>query len=455
MKQVGFCAVSGSGMSALAQVLKFKGYDVFGSDRSFDQGKDQKNKEALTSIGIKIYPQDGSMFENDIKTLYASTAVEDTIPDVKKAKEKGVEIKKRSDLLAEIFSSHQYRIAVGGTSGKSTVTAMIGYILDKCQKKPLVINGAILNNYQHQKGIANVVLNDSDVCVIEADESDGSIEKYTPYISVINNITLDHKPIPELQKLFADFSTKAIKGAVINLDCPNSKVLLNTNPNIATFSITDSNAMFYASDIMPEADGTSFCFRGQQFKIPQIGRFNVLNAMTAIAACSLMDIDAIEACNVLKDFAGTKRRLDVLGSTKGITVIDDFAHNPDKVLASMSALKSYTGRLIIMFQPHGFAPMRLMGKQIAESFATQMSDNDILLMPEIYFSGGSVTRDISSKDLIEHVKSFGRKAIFFEKRNELQQYIEQNAQTGDRIVLMGARDSSITDMGFEILENLK
>ena len=176
MKKVGFCAVSGSGMSALAQVLNFKGIEVYGSDRSFDQGKDEKNKKALTSVGIKIYAQDGSMFENDIETLYASTAVEDTIPDVKWAKELNVPIKKRSDLLAEIFSQYQYNVAIGGTSGKSTVTAMVGYILDKADKKPLVINGAILKNYENQKGIPNVILNDGEYCVIEADESDGSIE---------------------------------------------------------------------------------------------------------------------------------------------------------------------------------------------------------------------------------------------------------------------------------------
>ena len=161
MKKVGFCAVSGSGMSALAQVLSFKGVEVYGSDRSFDQGKDEKNKKALTSVGIKIYPQDGSMFENDIETLYASTAVEDTIPDVKRAKELNIPIKKRSDLLAEIFSQYKYNIAIGGTSGKSTVTAMVGYILDKLEKKPLVINGAILKNYENQKGITDVILNDS------------------------------------------------------------------------------------------------------------------------------------------------------------------------------------------------------------------------------------------------------------------------------------------------------
>lgn len=455
MKKVGFCAVSGSGMSALAQVLSFKGVEVYGSDRSFDQGKDEKNKKALSSVGIKIYPQDGSMFENDIETLYASTAVEDTIPDVKRAKELNIPIKKRSDLLAEIFSQYKYNIAIGGTSGKSTVTAMVGYILDKLEKKPLVINGAILKNYENQKGIPNVILNDGEYCVIEADESDGSIEKYNPYISVINNITLDHKPIDELKVLFGDFAKRAEKGVVFNKDCTNSQVLEELKLNALSFSIQDETADFYASDITPLADGTQYEFRGKKYKLCLIGAFNVANAMCAVATCSLLGISPDESCMALQSFLGAKRRLEVLGQKSNITVIDDFAHNPDKVLASMSALKSYDGRLLIMFQPHGFAPMRLMGKEIITSFIQKISDDDVLLIPEIYFSGGSVVRDISSSDLVNQAKSFGKNAIFFETRDELYQELLKLAEAGDRIVLMGARDNSITDMGYSLLENLK
>ncbi len=454
MKKVGFCAVSGSGMSALAQVLSFKGVEVYGSDRSFDQGKDEKNKKALTSLGIKIYPQDGSMFENEIETLYASTAVEDTIPDVKRAKELNVPIQKRSDLLAEIFSQYKYNIAIGGTSGKSTVTAMVGYILDKAGKKPLVINGAILKNYENQKGIPNVILNEGEYCVIEADESDGSIEKYNPYISVINNITLDHKPIEELKVLFSDFAKRAQKGVVYNKDCANSKVIENLGLNALSFSIKNKTADFYASDITPLADGTQYELNGKKYKLALIGAFNVANAMCAVAVCSMLGISSDEACTILQSFLGAKRRLEVLGQKTNITVIDDFAHNPDKVLASMSALKSYHGRLLVMFQPHGFAPMRLMGKEIVESFASQMSDDDILLIPEIYFSGGSAVKDISSNDLVNHAKSFGKKAIFFAKRDELYQELLKQAKAGDRIVLMGARDNSITDMGYSLLEKL-
>lgn len=454
MAKIGFCAIAGSGMSALAQVLKFKKHDIYGTDRSFDQDKEQKAKQKLSELGIKLYPQDGSMLDETFDVLYASTAVEDTIPDIKRAKELNIPIKHRSDLLAEIFSSYKYNIAVGGTSGKSTVTAMIGYILDKSAKSPLVINGALLKNYENQSGIPNVVLNNGEYCVIEADESDGSIEKYTPFISVINNISLDHKSIEELQQLFGNFAKKATCGVIINKDCPNSSTIANINKNTLTFSTTDSGADFYAENITAIQNGTSYTYKDKQYTLNLIGKFNVSNAMCAVACCSLLGIDAHTSCKILESFLGTKRRLEVLGQTNNITVIDDFAHNPDKVNASMSALKSYKGRLILMFQPHGFSPMRLMGKEIIASFNRHMDNQDILLIPEIFFAGGTVKRDISSLDLVNHAISLGSNAKFFQTRDELKQHILEIAKPNDRIVLMGARDNSITDMGFELLEKL-
>lgn len=455
MKKVGFCAIAGSGMSALAQVLKYKGYEVHGSDRSFDQGKEQKNKKLLESLGIKISPQDGSMLDENFDALYASTAVEDTIPDIKRAKELNIPIKHRSDLLKDIFSTYEYNIAVGGTSGKSTTTAMIGYILDKAKKKPLVVNGALLKNYEKQKGIPNVILNNGKYCVIEADESDGSIEKYTPYISVVNNITLDHKTIEELQELFGDFVKKAKLGAILNYDCPNSKPLRKLHPNTITFSIKNKRATFCASNITPIPNGTEYTLNNKKYHLNLIGNFNVANAMCAVACCFLLGIEPETSCEILQTFLGTKRRLEVLGKIHDITVIDDFAHNPDKVAASLSALKSYRGRLIVMFQPHGFAPMRLMGKEIIDAFIEYMSKEDILLMPEIFFAGGTVKKDISSLDLINYARRHGINANYFPTRDELKQYILKTAKPNDRIVLMGARDNTITDMGFEILEKLQ
>jgi UDP-N-acetylmuramate--alanine ligase len=454
MKTVSFCGISGSGMSALAQVLAFEGVSVRGSDRSFDQGKDESQKKALESLGIRIFPQDGSAVDSSLDCLYVSTAVEDSIPDVKKALSLGIPVRKRSDLLADIFNSAPYSIAVGGTSGKTTVTAMIGFILDQTGKKPLVINGGLLKNYADRQGIPNVILNHGNVCVAEADESDGSIEKYRPFVSVVNNISMDHKTLAELQELFADFAAKGRGGAVVNADCPNSRCLLEKSKNIVTFSAQNPHADVFVSDIKPLADGVSYRLKNKTHHLKLTGAFNVLNAAAAIAACRFLSVAEEDAATVLERFEGTKRRLDRIGTKNGITVIDDFAHNPDKVRASLSALRDYKGRLIVMFQPHGFSPMRLMGREIIDSFAAGLLPTDYLLMPEIFYAGGSVTKDISSKDLIDYAVSKGVQALYFENRQQIKAKILSLAQSGDRIVIMGARDNTLPDFCREILEDL-
>jgi len=450
---VSFCGISGSGMSALAQILKLSGYNVRGSDRSFDQGHDTQQKQALESLGIKIYPQDGSAITDDVKCLYISTAVEESIPDVKVALEKNIPIKKRFDLLAELFHSYPKGIAVGGTSGKTTTTAMIGYILDKLKKNPCVINGGLLLNYQQQKGIPNYIYNSGDICVIEADESNGSIESYHPYISVINNIGMDHKSLEELQTLFQNFANRTTGGVIINDDCEACRNIISSAPRI-TFSLKNPHADFYASDLVNLPHGISYKLNGQTFRLQLIGSFNVSNALAAIATCSLLGIDKFEAAKTLEQFLGTHRRLEVIGTQKEITVIDDFAHNPDKVLASMQALKNYSGRLLVMFQPHGFSPMRFMGKEIIDSFCQTMDNDDILLMPEIYFAGGTVTRDISSEDFIKMAKQKGKQAYFFPTRAEIKDFILTHTQRGDRIVIMGARDNTLPDFCRDILQGL-
>lgn len=455
MKKVSFCGISGSGMSALAQVLNFRGYEVCGSDRSFDQGKDAQQRQALENVGIKIFKQDGSAVEKDTECLYVSTAVEDSIPDVKRAKELGVNIRKRSDLLADIFNSAKYGVAVGGTSGKTTVTAMLGFVLDKLNLKPLMVNGGLLKNYANRDGIPNVILNDnSEVCVVEADESDGSIEKYTPYIAVVNNITIDHKPIDELQDLFSNFVSKAVKGAVINLDCQNSEVLLNKNANVITFSIENPSANIYISEISPLNNGIEYVLNNKKHTLKLTGRFNVANAACVLSVCQMLGIDTDVAAGILEGFLGTKRRLDIIGTKNNIAVIDDFAHNPDKVAGSMSALRDYDGRLLLMFQPHGFSPMRMMGRQIMESFAKFMNKEDMLFIPEIFYAGGSVTRDISSADLVEYAKTLGINAEFYQTREEIKHRLIHIAKSGDRIVIMGARDNSLPDFCADILKGL-
>lgn len=454
MAKISFCGISGSGMSSLAQILKLSGNDVRGSDRNFDLGRDLQNREALEKIGIKIYPQDGSAVSDDLDFVCASTAVEDSIPDIKVAKEKNIAIKTRPELLAETFHSYKYGIAVGGTSGKTTTTAMIGYILDKADKKPCMINGGLLKDYEDKSAIANIIFNKGDICVVEADESNGSIDLYNPYISVITNISSDHKTLEELVVLFQRFADRSQYCTVINDDynlCRDIK----TKVKKLTFSLKNPQADFYASQIKPLPNGTQYNLLGKTFTLNLIGSFNVANALAAIAVCSQMGVDALKAAEILQGFSGTKRRLEIIGRKNNITVIDDFAHNPDKVRASVSALRQYEGRLIIMFQPHGFGPMRSLGKDIMAEFAYNLDKDDIFIMPEIFFVGGTVTKDISSADLIDYFKTITTKeAYFVADKKEAEEKILSLVKPHDRVVIMGARDNSLTDLCQQILEKL-
>ena len=454
MTKISFCGISGNGVCALAQIMALKGFEVRGSDRAFDNGLDQDRKQALEALGIKIYPQDGSGITDDLDVLYASTAVEDTIADVKVAKEKHIPIKTRPDLLAELFHQYKHNIAVSGTSGKTTTTAMIGYVLDVLGQKPCMIDGGYLINYMDKKGIPNVIYNEGDICVIEADESNGTIEKYNPYIGLINNIGEDHKSMDELKVLFQNFANRCQHGLVINADCPHSQDIDNPKIKKVTFSIKNPKADIYASDIKAIVGGTTYVLDGKEFKLNLIGKFNVSNALAAIAVCTLLGIDKFAAAKALEGFLGTKRRLELVGSKNGITVIDDFAHNPDKVAASVAALKDYAGRLIVMFQPHGFAPMKQTGKDIMKAFADNLGQEDILIMPDIYFIGGTADKSISSADLIKVAQDLGVKAHYIPKRDDVEKFILAQAKTGDRIIIMGARDNTLPDFSRKILGEL-
>lgn len=454
MTKISFCGISGNGVSALAQIMAKKGFEVRGSDRSFDLGGDQDRKKALEEVGITIYPQDGSGITDDLDVLYVSTAVEDSIEDVKVAKAKNIPIKTRPDLLAELFHQYTHNIAVSGTSGKTTTTAMVGYILDQLGQKPCMINGGYLRNYENQKGVANIIYNEGDICVIEADESNGTIEKYHPYIGLINNIGVDHKSLDELIGLFKDFAARCKYGLVVNLDCDNCKDIKHPTKKTTTFSLKDSKADFFAYNLKAIPDGTQYSIDGKSFKLNLIGSFNVANALAAIAVCSLLGIDKFDAAKTLEGFLGTQRRLEVVGTKSNITLIDDFAHNPDKVSASVTALKDYPGRVIIMFQPHGFAPMKLTGKDIIKAFAAKLDKEDILIMPDIYFVGGTADKTISSKDLIDQALELGVNAHYIPERKDVEKFILENAKPGDRIIIMGARDNTLPDFSRRLLKEI-
>ncbi len=450
-----FCGIGGIGMSAIALYLKQTGHCVIGSDRSFDQGHNKNIRSALISNGISIVPQTGEGVTAQIDILVVSSAIEDSIPDVKKAKELNIPIQKRAEVLASIFHKHKQSVAVAGTSGKTTVTAMIAHILHTLKKDPTMINGGISLNTYNNNETSNLIYGKSELCVIEADESDGSIALYNPYISILTNISLDHKPISEIRPLFSDFLNRTQKGIVINADCLETETLPITNPNIISFSIQGKeNVTLNATDITHKQNQISFSLNNKTFSLPVIGKHNLENALAAIGVCLHLDISIEESITALQSFAGTKRRLQTIGTAKNICIIDDYAHNVEKIKATLTALQQYKGRIFAIYQPHGFAPLRLMKEDLIKMLSQTLNSQIVWVMLPVFYAGGTVQKTISSQDIITPLQENKKQAFYATSRDEAIQLILPQLKENDRIVIMGARDDTLTDYAVAFLNTI-
>jgi len=456
-----FCGIGGSGMLPLASILRGRGFDVAGSDRSRDQGRTGAKFDWLTAQGVALFPQDGSGVTSADQMLVTSAAVEEQIPDVQAALRAGAERITRPQLLAELFNAAPLAIGVGGTSGKSTVTGMIGWILDRVGLDPVVMNGAVMKNYvTPEMPFASALVGKGDAFVSEVDESDGSIALYRPRIAVLTNITLDHKGMDELRSLFRQFVAEA-ETAILNLDDEETRLLsAECLPDrTRTYSLSDPAADLRAEDIEEAPLGIGFTATEREgARIPvrlQVpGRHNVSNALAALAAARACGIGLDEAAGALSGFKGLKRRFDIVGTAKGVTMIDDFGHNPDKIAATLATLHAFPGRLLLFFQPHGYGPLKVMGNALIETFGQGMAPEDVLIMPDPVYYGGTVAREVGSEDIVAGVKAAGRKAEHFPDRAACGDRLVALARSGDRIVVMGARDDTLSEFAAEVLARL-
>ncbi len=461
-KRLHLCGIGGSGMLPLALILKGRGIALSGSDRSFDQGRTPEKFKFIEQQGIHLFPQDGSGIETGLDALVVSTAVEESIPDVKAALTQNLPIIRRANLLAELFNSAEQRVAVAGTSGKSTTTAMIGYVLQQAGKKPTVMNGAVFRNFQTTDNpYTTALVGGNELFVTEADESDGSIALYKPTIAVLNNIALDHKTMDELLMLFSDFVNGA-RRAILNLDNEYVARLAEAHPAKATtYSVEGrQGADILADKITSSPDGSAcvvtVCKTGQssllRLKVP--GRHNISNALACIGCCLELGLGLEEISSALSGFIGVKRRLEVVGTQNGVTVIDDFAHNPDKIAATLATLKETPGRLFLLFQIHGFNPIRLMRKEFADVFVKYLGQEDRLFVPEVLYLGGTVDRSVTARDLVGDITARGTDAVWLENRENLFDALKNQTRPGDRVVIMGARDDTLSDYARDILSRM-
>lgn len=455
-----FCGIGGSGMLPLALIVQAQGHAIEGSDRALDQGRTPEKFDWLRAHGVTLHPQDGSGVTRSAQTVVATGAIEETVPDIGAARRVGAVIKTRPQLLSQLFNAAPTSVGVAGTSGKSTITGMIAWILDQAERNPTVVNGAVMKNFADaDHPFASALVGGPDLFVAEVDESDGSIAGYDPTVAVVSNISLDHKSMEELRDLFGGFTGRATT-AVLNLDNPETAALVQTLPagKAITFALGEEKADLSAYDLQPTPTGMKFRLMEGWSEYDVVlnvpGAHNVANALAALGAVKALDVPTGQAVKALETFAGIRRRMEVVGTVNDITVIDDFAHNPDKIAATLKTLHAFDGRLLILFQPHGFGPLKLMKSEFIDGFAGLMRPDDVLLMPEPVYYGGTTDRSVGSEDIATGVRAAGRQAEALPTRADCGDRIVQMAQSGDRIIVMGARDDTLSSFAVDLLGRL-
>ena len=452
LENIFFIGVAGTGMSALAQYLAGMGKRVAGSDRYFSAEVPGDIQTKLEAAGIRCFKQDGKGITTDTELIVVSTAVEDTILEVQKAKQLGIPVIKRSELLAHIARSRR-TIAVGGTSGKSTTSAMLFEILNYAGLQPGIISGAGLVSLIRAGKIGNAETGKGEWLVIEADESDGSIVQYEAEIGVLLNVDKDHQEIDALMDIFDVFKRNTKGPFVVNQSHPlAAKLSRDITSNFSTD--IHSGAGYVGAGFSQEGLSIKFLINNVPFVLHTVGRHNMENALAASAAAGLLGVDLTISAAALRQYEGIYRRHQVIGNKHGVWLIDDYAHNPAKCVASIAACQYVAPKVIAWFQPHGYGPTRFLRSEFVKEIAGVLRPEDEIWMSEIFYAGGTAVKDISANDLINDLKALGKNAFFVERRQDFINAARSHLSGDAVLLLMGARDPSLESFAREVWAEL-
>jgi len=449
MNSLFFVGVAGVGMSALAQFMAGKGFDVSGSDRRFENSDGDKIKKQLEEAGVKCFLQNGSGVNKDLKAVIVSTAIETGNLDTEVAKKMDVPVIHRSELLA-IVTSKNPTIAVSGTSGKSTVTGMIWHILNECKKDPSLLSGAGLSVLEEQGKIGNAVAGKGWL-VAEADESDGTLVRYSPKIGIVLNIDKDHKELSELENLFTEFAANVRKA--------DGVLIVNGLHPLAAKLADDKTVLFGIKNYNPNGISSEFKIRCNRESadccLPLPGRHNAENAAAAAAACRVAGVSLKDCAEALKTWKGIHRRSQIYNCKNEIILVDDYAHNPAKIAASIHSCQDFAkGKVFAWFQPHGFGPTKFLKDDLVKEISKTLRPKDEIWFSSIYYAGGTADRSFDSDILSYSLRERNCNANFISDRTECLKKIIGLAKSGDVILLMGARDPSLADFAKEVFTSI-
>jgi UDP-N-acetylmuramate--alanine ligase len=447
MMKIFFSGIGGSGVSAIAGFMAERGHSVSGSDRMFDRNPDHPLLKVLKACGISIVPQNGSGIESALDLAVFSTAVENGLPEISKAKDLGIPVKTRPEYLSEIVSAFR-SVAVAGTSGKSTTAGMLAFLMSRLGMGPNYVGGGRVKQFRSDRNLGNWLAGGSDLLVMEACESDGTIISYKPFYSIISNLSLDHNPVEQTAEMFETLGRNTKERVIVNADDRNLGRCRFENP--VRFSV-ETASDFQAKDINYHPFHTTFHLRNMHFRLAIPGQHNLYNAVSCIALLSQTGASLKEIAKILPDFSGIERRFDVHLNDGKHLVIDDYAHNPHKIEALMETAKRIRGRICYIFQPHGYGPTKLMKKGYAATFTEHLRPSDHLVLLPIYYAGGTAQKDISSEDLQREIGTAGKSAEVLQERSLLFDRLKE----WDTYIVFGARDETLADFAREIAERLK
>lgn len=416
-------------MRAVAELLLQRGHSVTGSDRFLDQGGHSAAIDALIKMGLHVFAQDGTAI-SDTSTLVHSTAIEDTNPELQKARQLGCSILHRADVLEREATSRRL-LAIAGTSGKTTVTGMAAWCLTQADRDPTVVNGDALIGRDHN-ATGQVRIGQSDLMIAEVDESDRSFLKFHPDMAVINNISKDHFDLETTIELFRQFAAQ-IRTTIV-APAPVHTML---KPGAEHLNLT----WLIPPEVKLEDGHYTFTLQKQTCLLALPGRHNAENAAAAATLCLQAGLSPETICNALKTFPGIRRRLELVGQTGTTDVYDDYAHNPAKISATLDALKERYRRILCVWRPHGFGPLYSMHRELPAVFR-QLCKQDRLFILPVFYAGGTTDRKMTTPDFVSMLKEQNIPADFCESYKALFELLPK-AENGDALLFMGARDPEL------------